>query len=227
MNNWQNDLTQSAQAFVSIVWPAMVDRRMVSPGELISLEQAQKTPLANLLDVYAGFDALQVYEGRLIRGIASRIQTLDRTPAKYQADFPYNTFTVRASRDSGVKTELEKRREAITSNAWLYPHLTVQAYLETFDGDWMSIAVIKTADLIHIIDNPISKNQCFERKVSKNGAAVFKVVPWAHIDPAIVKIAANDRRPCTQTFTNLQVEAISLQQSHTFTVSTMQQMHLF
>lgn len=166
---------------------------MIADGEIISLEQAQKSNLARLLDIYAGFDALQIRQDGMLRGIASRIQTLDRTPTTCRRLFPYNTFTVRAARESGTKTELDKRRDAIQSDGCLYPHLTVQAYLESFDGDWMSIAVIKTADLIEIIDNPPSERHCFERKVSKNGSAIFKTVPWAMVDATQIRIAVNDK----------------------------------
>jgi hypothetical protein len=42
-----------------------------------------------------------------------------------------NTFTIRYKRASGAKTEYQKRSEAILNNkGYLYPYLTIQAYLD-------------------------------------------------------------------------------------------------
>lgn len=187
-----SDLTQSADAFLRIVWPTLLSYNAVQDGEIISLEQSVKSELAKILDVYAGFDALQLSHKDGLRGIASRIQTLDRTEDWLKSKFPYNTFTIRASRESGATTELTKRRDAITSGAWLYPHLTVQAYLTSFDGDWLSMAVIKTADLIDIIDNPPTPDCVTENKVTKNGSATFKVVRWDKVPRGKIKILINE-----------------------------------
>jgi hypothetical protein len=85
-----------------------------------------------------------------MRGIALRIQTI-KSPYK-----PYNTFTVRNKRQSGAKTEYEKRKYAIESG-YLYPYLTVQAYVNE-QGKLISFAVSKTVDIMDMIGRGLFKS---------------------------------------------------------------------
>lgn len=141
---WRKDLSVSAKAFKHIVWPAI--RASCDGGELMPVEAEANEGLKNDLDVLAGIDGFQmVRESGRMRGIASRIQSME----KAKTNRPYNSFTLRLERASGTKTEVEKRLEAIAGKdrGWLFPHLTVQAYVSAWDGDLLSAAVVKTEDL--------------------------------------------------------------------------------
>jgi len=134
-----HDLTWSSALFSSEVWPLIM--RDCGGGYIVPVESTSETSLAGLLDMHAGIDWVHCGEHG-VRGIASRVQ----------AGPDYSTFTVRASRDSGATTELEKRRLAIDTQMWLYPALTVQAYAETQTGPVTSVGVVKTVDLYRFIE---------------------------------------------------------------------------
>ncbi len=140
------DLASSAHDFERVVWPA-VGRLFFGEGELIPVE-TDNGLLARRWDALAGVDAWQVRDGTGMRGIASRVQWIR------PGGSPYNTFTVRKSRDSGALTEFEKRLRALDNPAgWLYPVLTIQAYVAEprGHGALLSAAAAKTADVIQMI----------------------------------------------------------------------------
>lgn len=140
MSDFQSDLSDSAKAFVRVVWPTV--QLMAGGGKLVPVEAVASNPITDMLDKYSGIDAWQVSNLCQVRGIASRVQW----------GHPYNTFTVRYQRASGARTEYEKRKSEIESqDGWLYPHLTIQAFISGAkggDGAVLSAAVVKTADLI-------------------------------------------------------------------------------
>ncbi len=123
---------------------------LVGGGEIIPVESVADKGMATMLDQRSGIDAWHLSQDQQVRGIASRVQWTSR---------PWNTFTVRYTRDSGAKTEFEKRKHDIyAGSGWLYPHLTVQAFIEgskALPGDLMSVAVIKTKSLIDACDQII------------------------------------------------------------------------
>ena len=82
-------------------------------GGLITVEGNTIDETAKLLDTLAGIDLWFVNKERGMRGIASRIQ--------YSKN--WRTFTIRLERDTGTKTEYEKRKYAIDNN-YLYPVIT-------------------------------------------------------------------------------------------------------
>lgn len=141
------DSSDSAYAFKTLVWPIVRD--WIGGGKLVQMESVTDSKFANLLDMNAGIDAWQVHQNGM-RGIASRIQVADR---------PFNTFTIRESRDSGVMTDYDKRRIAIESKGiFLYPNIMVQAYLESWCGPVISVGMAETIDIIDYIqkqDPPI------------------------------------------------------------------------
>ena len=141
----KQDLSRSAAAFNDTVWPMI--RAWFGGGRIESVEDVTATGMAKDLDVLAGIDAWHVNGS--VRGIASRIQWGEQSRV-----FPYNTFTVRMQRESGVETEYSKRLRAIdSSGGWLYPHITVQAYIDNH-RNLLSVAACKTSDLIcYIRDN--------------------------------------------------------------------------
>ena len=172
MSDFKSDLKDSSAAFLRVVWPAMKD--MVGGGKIIPIESVTDDAMTEMLDRYSGIDAWHLSDGRQMRGVASRVQWGNA----------WNTFTVRYSRDSGAKTEYEKRKFDIESNAgWLYPHLTVQAFIEGRkgdNGDLLSVAVIKTKSLIDACGE-ILEGSVDERLggLRKTGNAVFIWVSWS------------------------------------------------
>lgn len=162
--SWETDLSWSAVVFQELVWPALSQQ---IHGRVVHVEAISHSDFARDLDQQAGIDAWHILPGVGVRGIASRVQVCDR---------PYNTFTVRKSRDSGAKTEYQKRLEAIESNkGWLYPALTIQAYVTAKqNGVLLSFGVCQTEALIRYI-------QAGDVKVRRTSNAEFYVVPFSEI----------------------------------------------
>jgi hypothetical protein len=144
IDNWQTDLSRSARAFVQKVWPILKQR---IGGELIPVETNTSSELFRLLDQRAGIDEWHWGGDKGIRGMASRVQWIKPGYA------PWNTFTMRKSRDSGAKTEYQKRVEAIQSNeGWMYPALTVQAYIrDNENAELLSFGLAYTDEIIDYI----------------------------------------------------------------------------
>jgi len=132
-------LGQSASDFVNIVWPVVKELPLIGGGQLQPVEASSDAEFAKTLDMLAGIDAWQVLSSRWRCGLASRVQW-------GQA---HNTFTVRIALPSGAETEYHKRIRALgqREQGFLYPHLTVQAYLDQAGGALLSAAVVRTADL--------------------------------------------------------------------------------
>ena len=130
-------------------------------GGLITVEGNTIDETAKLLDTLAGIDLWFVNKERGMRGIASRIQ--------YSKN--WRTFTIRLERDTGTKTEYEKRKYAIDNN-YLYPVITYQAYLCESGG----IGIAYTKDIIDYID----KGLAFIRHTNEEqeGQASFYVIKW-------------------------------------------------
>lgn len=133
-------LSQSASDFVNIVWPVVKELPLIGGGQLQPVEASSDAEFAKTLDMLAGIDAWQVLSSPMaMRGLASRVQW-------GQA---HNTFTVRIALPSGAETEYHKRIRSLgqREQGFLYPHLTVQAYLDQAGGALLSAAVVRTADL--------------------------------------------------------------------------------
>ena len=165
-NNWKKDLSDSIKAIEKIkltVLPTLIG------GEIISIEESNNNILL-LFDKYSGIDYLRK-NNIGIQGIASRVQ--------FGND--WNTFTIRARRISGAKTEYEKRKEQI-DKGYIYPYYTLQAYFDNRkDLNLLSVCIIKTIDLYNEIEN----NMHVKTKTSDN---VFKFISWSDIDQNKMKI---------------------------------------
>ncbi|HWW70106.1 MAG TPA: hypothetical protein VN089_09210 [Duganella sp.] len=134
-------LSDSAEDFLKIVWPGISQLPIVGGGKLQPVEAVSDKNFKDQLDLLAGIDAWHIQANpSSIRGLASRVQW----------GVPYRTFTIRTRSKGGGETELEKRARAIANreNGHLYPHLTVQAFLDKKGGELLCAAVIKTTDLI-------------------------------------------------------------------------------
>lgn len=136
-----SSLSDSASDFQNIVWPEISKVPLVSGGILKPVEAANEKVLKNELDILAGIDAWQLLTApATVRGIASRVQWGNC----------YKTFTIRVGLPTGGETEFQKRRYAIENknDGHLYPHITIQAFLECRKGRFLAAAAIKTEDLI-------------------------------------------------------------------------------
>jgi len=176
LDDWEMDLSWSAEVFSELVWPIL---EAELPGRMIHVEAIARDAYARKfmkdLDTLAGIDAWHIVDNVGIRGIASRVQ---ECPYPYR---PYNTFTIRKNRDSGTKTEYEKRKQAIDSNnGWIFPHLTVQSYVSAKrNGELRSFGVAKTADIINLIDQYNDDGQSSPFVYTKRTTnAEFYVVDW-------------------------------------------------
>lgn len=176
MLNFTGALSRSMNQFKVIVQPEL---REILKGEFEVIEGVTVDHLAKLLDTLSGIDAWHIDHLRGIRGIALRIQTGDKN---------WHTFTIRNKRSSGAKTEYEKRKNAI-ENGYLYPYLTVQAYIKSSD-ELLSFAVARTVDIIEYIDKGYSKKQ--HTGASQIGQAEFFVIDWYDFKRRGYKIAIRE-----------------------------------
>jgi len=161
------DITDSAKAFDKIkdtIIPLLIS------GKIIPIE-SQENDLKKLLDLEAGIDYFRKDKHGL-QGIAWRAQF----------GFTCNTFTIRTERESGNKTELEKRLYAI-ENDYIYPEFTIQAYFDNkINLNLYSIAIIKTVDLFNFYKD---HNTLFGNGRSN---ADFIFIWWGHLKDLQIKV---------------------------------------
>ncbi len=142
MSYISEQLTDSASDFLNIVWPEISMVPLIGGGTLRSVEAVTDQGFAKELDLLAGIDAWQILTqpASSMRGIASRVQW----------GTAHDSFSVRISSRYGQETEFQKRLHAVrnTEEGYIYPHLTVQAYLEVRQGSLLSAAAVRTKDLI-------------------------------------------------------------------------------
>ena len=134
------DLSASAFDFTRVVWPALAPK--LGGGEIVPIEAVSHAGFNKELDTLAGIDAWLIRRGKAsICGVASRVQW----------GRAWNTFTIRISRPSGASTEYEKRLRAIDNrdHGFLYPHYTIQGYIEDpkGEGELLSACAVRTLDL--------------------------------------------------------------------------------
>lgn len=165
MNLVEKSIKKSSEAFINFVWPEIF--KGIGGGKLIPVEGVTTDEMSQKFDTIAGIDFWQIMQDdKGIRGIASRCQPIGKD---------YHTFTIRKSLNSGRETEYHKRLRAINGDieGLLYPAITVQAYLDSYDGPLLSIGYIKTKDLYDAIQN----NKWPELKNRYEGNT-FLVVDW-------------------------------------------------
>lgn len=131
-NDWQTDYQRTKDLIM------YVTSSLGMAGQLVSVESCENDVYL-WLDKCSGIDFVWQQPNESVCGIASRIQIMP------DGKLPYNTFSVRYSRASGVSTEYQKRIDAI-KNGDFYPKYTIQAYYES-GNELLSAAIIKTTDL--------------------------------------------------------------------------------
>lgn len=160
-------IRRSSHTFAGIVWPVLGPR--LGGGEIIPVETVTEGRMAELLDTVAGIDMWHV-KGQQMYGLASRVQ---------YGPTPWDSFTIRFRRRSGIPTEWEKRIRAIADGA-LFPYLTVQAYV---DGDrLLSAAAVPTRHLILRSLQYIGS----QRRTNYSDGSEFIYVNWNQLDPNLI-----------------------------------------
>ena len=138
------DLRISSKLFLDGVWPRVAS--WCRGGEVLPVEIGDDET-CKALDILAGIDLWQVSGDHGVRGIGSRVQY--GASATNKSGRPWDTFTIRVMRESGVATEFDKRLSAIRNGDWLYPHLTVQAYFQSeCPASLLSCGMVRTSDLM-------------------------------------------------------------------------------
>lgn len=174
MSEFEEDLSNSATDFERVVAPVLKDW---TGARNVSVEANTDTELAEELDQTAGVDSWNIKSDSIVRGIGSRVQYLSTS----RLDTPADTFTIRKERMSGAKTEYEKRLHAI-QNGGVYPHWTTQAYLSEPGGELLSLARVRTKDLIfHIKDGEEGYGDDYT-VMDPDGEASFYIVNWWRLE---------------------------------------------
>lgn len=165
----QRDLAQSSADFIRVVWPVVQKHCAELQGSVLRLVEGRTTTIAQELDVCAGIDFYQRTPFGL-RGISSRVQWWTN----------YQSFTVRISRPNGSLTEYAKRLHTIQlrHEGFFYPYWTIQAYVSRPGGALLSVAVAKTAELYHYIEQREQSAHPCDKRPSGNGGERFLFVAW-------------------------------------------------
>lgn len=166
--HWEDDLKDSIKDFREVVAPVLEGW---TDSDNVSVEAVTDSKMADELDQTAGVDSWNIKSDDIIRGVASRVQYLTNLPFEE----PPNTFTIRKERESGAKTEFQKRLNAIRRGG-LFPYWTTQAYLDKPRGELLSFARVRTEDLIRHVDNGNDEKDYFV--VNPKGEASFYAVNW-------------------------------------------------
>ena len=171
-------MSWSAKAFKELVWPLI--EPMFGGGQLDSLEGKD----VSMLDMYAGIDAWHInMADQCVRGIASRVQ---QDPCRRMGmSYPYNTFSIRIRRVTNA-TELEKRLAALRSDrGWIYPHLTVHAYLNEHRTIVVSGAIVETRPLYEFYDANRSR---YTERLNQDHESWFVGIPFGDLLGAGIKV---------------------------------------
>ena len=152
-----SDKKQSADDFNNLVKPAIEKH---CDAQIIHLEKLNGA-LPLMLDREFSTDAICIKGGKML-GLSSRIQRGKN----------WQTFSIRAGRDSKKKTEFEKHLDAIKNKKYL-PEITTQAFITDDD---LIIGIARTIDVIDFITKykPIPKHT----GKSEVGQATFYPVSW-------------------------------------------------
>lgn len=160
--SWQSDLSKSNILFLNKVWNVISDS--CGGGKIKPVEIMTDNDIAVDLDLLCGIDLWQTTTMGA-RGIASRVQ--------FNCTKSWDTFTIRYKRDSGVKTEFEKRQIAISTGKYIYPYLTVQSYFDSSEN-LISCGVAQTKSIFEAIPGE-------NKTIRKTGNASFIVVPFLNV----------------------------------------------
>lgn len=147
--------------------------RMLGGGKTMTVE-GDDNEVCKILDMTCGTDYIHVYDEKgICWGVASRMQNYPNQ----------RTFTVRKERESGAKTEWEKRKYAILHGG-IYPFLTMQGYVQ--NGEIVGLAITKTTDLMRFVDTGCAYQQ--HTRADQKGQATFWVCCWDDMRKQGIKV---------------------------------------
>ncbi len=173
-------LSDSARDFAAIVWPHIAAVPLVNGGEIRPVEAVAEKHFKDELDLLAGIDAWHIqYAPTAMRGIASRVQW----------GTCHHSFSIRTKVASGHETEFQKRLRAIQhqDEGHLYPHLTIQAFLDERGGKLLAAAAVRTQDLIAnaavLVENrsKLKPNQDLYGFMSNKDGTEFLYMKWDYL----------------------------------------------
>lgn len=145
-------------------------RDLLRGGHILRVE-GKTEEVCRALDIVCGTDYVYIYpERHHAWGVACRVQKYD-----------YANFTVRKATESGAVTELDKRRYAIRHRG-IYPHLTMQMFVDDEAKTIRRIGIARTEDIIDAIEKGIAK----DGKVTKDsiGKNQFLYIDWKDMKAA-------------------------------------------
>ena len=169
-DNFTTAIRKSSKQFEELCIPEL---KNLTGCEFMCIEGNHNIKSQKMLDIMAGIDSWMYKEEYGVIGIASRIQK----------GMNWETFTVRKSRVSGVKTEFDKVSKAI-ENGTIYPLYTVQAYVKNNEIEGMAICITKSLYQL-IKDGKYKKRQTGP---NQDGQACFYAVKWSDFKPGEISI---------------------------------------
>lgn len=166
MSAWIDDLCRSRNWVVRNL--DIVCKMLNTDADNIFPCEGEADALRQHLDKQCGTDYFIHNRFGHTFAVGSRFQNDARQEKKWA------TFTIRATRESGVKTEFEKLKDAIQRDSQR-PHLTMQGYV-TDDGNLDRMAVAMTRDIVDYIEK-YNPEIVYTRK-DQNGQSGFYPVNW-------------------------------------------------
>lgn len=190
--SYRDDRQPADSHFERLAWPVLKDH--VGGGEIINT--ALLGSAGGFLDRQAGIDFIWTSgDGRpavrhgygalttggdvtpptFVRGVAARFQYLD-----------YKTFTIRALRYSGAKTELEKRLEQTLANhdhGEMVAGYTAHAYGCERTKTLLRVAMVKTRDLMMVYRYGVEGRDYYKQSTNNADFICFDwdILPEAYV----------------------------------------------
>jgi len=170
--NFEQAYNDSLYYFNKLIIPLMKEK---NPDWSVKTLEGDKNEISRLLDVNCGIDFV-MWKNEKVVGCSNRIQITDK---------PYNTFTVRLSRDNGTDTEFKKRLNVSDGDIFIKAGLIMQSYVSN-DGQLLSSAIMRISSLWDYINKyPPKINHTSSDQI---GQASFYVCDWADIQDKKYKI---------------------------------------
>jgi hypothetical protein len=153
--------------------------------------EGDENEICTMLDKTCGIDYFLEWTYKnlsTVYGVGCRVQWVDAPREKI-----WNTFTIRAQRDSGAETEFEKRVRAI-KNKGQYPHLTLHIYMNKNTDEVESFAIARTEDIVAYIQSQRQEVQDRHTGSKQIGQAKFMAVDWQLFKPHTKNLYIYERK---------------------------------
>jgi hypothetical protein len=142
----EQKISASAAAFQESLWPLIANH--LGGGRIVAVESVvDQDFFKQYLDAYGGIDSWHISDEKcLMRGIASRMQRTRKL---------FATITIRYRKQTGNKTEIHKRMNALRQpGGWLHPQVVVQGYFHPEGNGYgkpRAAAIANMTDIIRVI----------------------------------------------------------------------------